>query len=98
MHRRMHRIKRQVEQERIALMPFDERDRLPCERIGQVFPFLDHLAAAIDGRYGRAGRRGRLQTRENNIRQTRLVNMSSPQESEEFVKATFWRLEFRGDS
>ena len=48
-HRRVHGVEGQVEEERLGLVPLDERDRLAAEGVGQVFLLLDDLRAAIDG-------------------------------------------------
>ena len=49
-HRRVHRVERQIQEERLLAMLLDERDRLAGERIGQVLLFFDWLVAAEDGR------------------------------------------------
>ena len=49
-HRRVHGVERQVEEERLLLMHVDERDRLAGEGIGQILRFVDRFGAAKDRR------------------------------------------------
>ena len=48
MQRRVHRVKGQVKQERLVLVPRDERDGFASEGIGQILFLLDHLRPSVD--------------------------------------------------
>src|SRR6185312_6942926 len=51
-HRCVHGIEREVEEEWLFLMTINERDCLAAERIGEVFLFVDRFVVAAQRRLG----------------------------------------------